>query len=117
MTSAQVKRRQHVTLAVSVEGGGHEIRTRNRLPGTTFPVWPLAIRLPSGDEDSMIMGHGKSGKGSGCPIGRRKLTQRSGNWRNAAEYPQSWTFLARYVVINLGLRCGLFAPGFDALGG
>ena len=27
--------------------GGHGTRTRNRLPGTTFPVWPLAIRLPS----------------------------------------------------------------------
>ncbi len=28
--------------------GGHGTRTRNRLPGTTFPVSPLAIRLPSG---------------------------------------------------------------------
>lgn len=27
--------------------GGHGSRTRNRFPGTTFPVWPLAIRLPS----------------------------------------------------------------------
>ncbi len=27
--------------------GGHGIRTHNRFPGTTFPVWPLAIRLPS----------------------------------------------------------------------
>ena len=27
--------------------GGHGIRTRNPLRGTTFPVWPLAIRLPS----------------------------------------------------------------------
>lgn len=27
--------------------GGHEIRTRNPLRGTTFPVSPLAIRLPS----------------------------------------------------------------------
>ena len=27
--------------------GGHGTRTRNRLPGTTFPVSPLAIRLPS----------------------------------------------------------------------
>ena len=24
---------------MSYESGGHEIRTRNRLPGTTFPVW------------------------------------------------------------------------------
>src|SRR5208283_1117824 len=29
------------------KSGGHEIRTRNPLRGTTFPVWPLAIRLPS----------------------------------------------------------------------
>ena len=28
--------------------GGHGNRTRNPLRGTTFPVWPLAIRLPSG---------------------------------------------------------------------
>ena len=28
--------------------GGHGIQTRNPLRGTTFPVWPLAIRLPSG---------------------------------------------------------------------
>lgn len=28
-------------------GGGHGTRTRNPLRGTTFPVWPLAIRLPS----------------------------------------------------------------------
>ena len=27
--------------------GGHGTRTHNRFPGTTFPVWPLAIRLPS----------------------------------------------------------------------
>jgi hypothetical protein len=29
------------------QSGGHGTRTRNRFPGTTFPVWPLAIRLPS----------------------------------------------------------------------
>ena len=29
--------------------GGHGTRTRNPLRGTTFPVWPLAIRLPSGE--------------------------------------------------------------------
>ena len=28
--------------------GGHGARTRNRFPGTTFPVWLLTIRLPSG---------------------------------------------------------------------
>ena len=33
--------------ALGYRSGGHEIRTRNRFPGTTFPVWPLAIRLPS----------------------------------------------------------------------
>ena len=27
--------------------GGHGTRTRNRLPGTSFPMKPLAIRLPS----------------------------------------------------------------------
>ena len=29
------------------QSGGHGIRTHNRFPGTTFPVWPLTIRLPS----------------------------------------------------------------------
>ena len=29
------------------QGGGHGTRTRNRLPGTSFPMKPLAIRLPS----------------------------------------------------------------------
>jgi hypothetical protein len=29
------------------ESGGHGARTRNPLRGTTFPVWPLTIRLPS----------------------------------------------------------------------
>ncbi len=29
------------------KSGGHGIRTRNPFRGTTFPVWPLAIRLPS----------------------------------------------------------------------
>lgn len=28
--------------------GGHEIRTRNPLRGTTIPAWPLTIRIPSG---------------------------------------------------------------------
>ncbi len=31
----------------SPPSGGHGIRTRNPFRGTTFPVWPLAIRLPS----------------------------------------------------------------------
>ena len=29
------------------EGGGHGSRTRNPLRGTTSPMWPLTIRLPS----------------------------------------------------------------------
>ena len=29
------------------KSGGHGTRTRNPLRGTTFPMWPLAIRLPS----------------------------------------------------------------------
>ena len=31
----------------SYVSGGHGARTRNPFRGTTFPVWPLAIRLPS----------------------------------------------------------------------
>jgi integrase len=30
------------------EGGGHGSRTRNPLRGTTSPMWPLTIRIPSG---------------------------------------------------------------------
>jgi len=30
-----------------IQSGGHGARTRNPLRGTTFPVWPLTIRLPS----------------------------------------------------------------------
>ncbi len=37
-------RRSNVLLERS---GGHGGRTRNRFPGTTFPMSPLAIRLPS----------------------------------------------------------------------
>ena len=48
MLKAQQKSRQSVTTTASVLSGGHGSRTRNRFPGTTFPVWPLAIRLPSG---------------------------------------------------------------------
>jgi len=47
MPKAQSKSRHHVRVAASQTSGGHGTRTRNRLPGTTFPVWPLAIRLPS----------------------------------------------------------------------
>ena len=40
--------RQPLRATASLASGGHGTRTRNRLPGTTFPVSPLAIRLPSG---------------------------------------------------------------------
>jgi hypothetical protein len=33
---------------VASQSGGQGTRTLNRLPGTSFPVRPLAIRLPSG---------------------------------------------------------------------
>jgi hypothetical protein len=34
--------------SAEVLSGGQGTRTLNPLRGTTFPVWPLAIRLPSG---------------------------------------------------------------------
>ena len=45
---AQRKGRQPVRATALFVSGGHGTRTRNRLPGTSFPVRPLAIRLPSG---------------------------------------------------------------------
>jgi hypothetical protein len=48
MSAMQDKRIQRVRRNASSQSGGHGARTRNRLPGTTFPVSPLAIRLPSG---------------------------------------------------------------------
>ena len=36
-----------LTKKVCPMSGGHGTRTRNPLRGTTFPVSPLAIRLPS----------------------------------------------------------------------
>ena len=39
--------------------GGHGIRTHNRFPGTTFPVWPLAIRLPSKHGKNYVFGRPK----------------------------------------------------------
>jgi hypothetical protein len=52
MTNAQTKIRQRVTLTASSMSGGHGIRTRNRLPGTSFPVRPLAnsLTLPIASE-------------------------------------------------------------------
>ena len=38
---------REVAAAADQESGGHGIRTHNPLRGTTFPVWPLTIRLPS----------------------------------------------------------------------
>jgi hypothetical protein len=45
---------QQVWTTSSFVSGGHGTRTHNRFPGTTFPVWPLAIRLPSGDDHSTV---------------------------------------------------------------
>ncbi len=50
MIEAQSKSRRRVTTTASQPSGGHGARTRNRFPGTTFPVSPLAIRLPSGNK-------------------------------------------------------------------
>jgi len=47
MFVAQNNSSRRVTATASCESGGHGARTRNRFPGTTFPVSPLAIRLPS----------------------------------------------------------------------
>jgi hypothetical protein len=44
-----------VTSSEKLLSGGHGARTRNRLPGTTFPVWPLAIRLPSGNGRTLLV--------------------------------------------------------------
>lgn len=40
-------RRCRRKLSCTFDSGGHGTRTRNPFRGTTFPVWPLAIRLPS----------------------------------------------------------------------
>jgi hypothetical protein len=53
MTRTQHQGRQVVSATASTLSGGHGIRTRNRFPGTTFPVSPLAIRLPSGKSGRM----------------------------------------------------------------
>ena len=47
MMRAQDESRQRVALAACCQSGGHGIRTRNPLRGTTSPMWPLTIRLPS----------------------------------------------------------------------
>ncbi len=61
--------------------GGHGTRTRNRFPGTTFPVWPLAIRLPSENASLPIVSRRfvscnfatAKGLGVGCPFGSSRL--------------------------------------------
>lgn len=45
--SAQKKSRQRLALTALRGSGGHEIRTRNSLRSTSFPMKPLTIRLPS----------------------------------------------------------------------
>ncbi len=47
MILAQYESRQRLTLTASDYSGGHGARTRNPLRGTSFPMRPLAIRLPS----------------------------------------------------------------------
>src|SRR5690606_19795794 len=44
----KTKSRQRLALTASPNSGGHGTRTRNPLRGTSFPMRPLAIRLPSG---------------------------------------------------------------------
>ena len=49
-TALNGKRRQQETphgIPEKPTSGGHGSRTRNRFPGTSFPMRPLAIRLPS----------------------------------------------------------------------
>jgi hypothetical protein len=45
--SAGDDQRKELPHQVDTTSGGHGARTRNPLRGTTFPVWPLTIRLPS----------------------------------------------------------------------
>ena len=45
--SRRNKKAPQLTRGVTTKSGGHGTRTRNPLRGTTFPVWPLTIRLPS----------------------------------------------------------------------
>ena len=65
------------TLAVEsqqlTKSGGHEIRTRNRLPGTTFPVWPLAIRLPSGGRGLHDNGTREKRKGFRVSVAKERI--------------------------------------------
>lgn len=42
-----VARKRRLPDPAILKSGGHGIRTRNRLPGTSFPMRLLAIRLPS----------------------------------------------------------------------
>jgi hypothetical protein len=47
MRTAQNESRKHFVDAAFCQSGGHETRTRNQFPGTSFPMRPLTIRLPS----------------------------------------------------------------------
>ena len=38
MNKSQTQRQQKLPITVSKNSGGHGARTRNRFPGTTFPV-------------------------------------------------------------------------------
>jgi hypothetical protein len=58
MIRAQRKSSRRVRATASRNSGGHGTRTRNRFPGTTFPVWPLAIRLPSESASPSIVPRG-----------------------------------------------------------
>ena len=54
MTLQMLESKQLKTIKIPTSGG-HGARTRNRFPGTTFPVWPLTIRLPSGNRYSILI--------------------------------------------------------------
>ena len=55
--------------------GGHGIRTRNPFRGTTFPVWPLAIRLPSGPLH--LNSDGQPGRGQ---VGNHRVVETTEKW-------------------------------------
>ena len=55
--------------------GGHGIRTRNPFRGTTFPVWPLAIRLPSGP-----LHLNSDGQPSRGQVGNHRVVETTEKW-------------------------------------
>ena len=48
MATTQTAATTRLASIKTIKSGGHGARTRNSFRSTTFPVWPLAIRLPSG---------------------------------------------------------------------